>query len=286
MIKWALVDAAIKRYDLPVWVKPYIRDYLKGGDIATIKYAISFVKVGRKKGAVTGSEIILPNGKKFKKEHMAHLLSLFYYGEERISEVTKDWAASGSDKVSDHVDHFSAVSSIEAKRARAIKNLIEGLGLKVEKPTREIESVFDYVQGLRDWNERIIAKKLLLNYSYAKPFGGVFYKVFYPVSPEFMRSFGKAFISGIDERAAEAEAEIAVAGRKVPEERVMEITRELLKRIYRSVNAEIPNARKAGIEREVMLLRDVSIACPLHKLDELGVKIDINKEINGIRRSA
>lgn len=284
-MKLSLVDAALEKYGLPPWMKKYVYAYLKGNTVQGIRRAASFINVGRKKGIVTKKEIVLPNGTTFKREQILHLVSLFFYGEERIGSISKAWAATGSDLDPQHRRHFEEMAAIESRRARAIKNLVEGLGHRVEKPTKELVEVFDYIQSLRDWDERIVTKKLLLSYSYAKPFGYVFYKIFYPVSPEFMRSFGTAFNSRQEEELiGEEDAEEVVRSGEMHKERLMELAENVLARVTRSVDAELPKARASKIEREVMLLRDISIAYPLHRLNELGADIDVDKEVAQIKR--
>ncbi len=287
MIKGAIVDAVLRKNGAPPWMKEYILDYLKGGDAKMVKYAMSFLLFGRKKGAITKNEVVLPNGKRFSKVQIAHLLDLCYYGEERIGQISRAWATNRSDRIPLHEHHFLLMADIESKRARAIKNLIEGLGFKLGDATEELKDVFDYVEGLTDWNERIITKKLLLNYSYARPFGYVMYKAFYPVSQEYMRNFGKAFYKKeAVEEFGEREAELVVRGHLIGEEKLKAITQNLLRLIERSIDAEMAAAKKAGIERELLLLKNISIAYPLYRMKELGVEIDAKKEIATIKRTA
>ncbi len=286
MLKGAMVELAIRKYKLPQWMKPYIMSYLRGNDMSAIKFAASYINVGRKKGSIARNEIRLPNGKVFKKEHIAHILNLFYYGEVSVCETSKLWSET-HDRTPDHVRHFRTMCAVEEKRARTIRNLMLGLGYRIGKPTPELIAVFDYIKSLTDWDERLFAKKILLNYSYAKPFGYVFYKAFYPVQPEYMRTFGKAFTDHMEEETlSEKEAEDIIREKRIGYERLMEITEHLLMLILRSVNAELPTAKRAGIEREIVLLRDISLAYPLHRLEELGVDMDVQKEITYVKMSA
>lgn len=281
-----LVDATLRRYGLPSWMKEYVLEYLRGNDVSAAKYAISFIKVGRRKGAVTKTEVVLPNGKKFRKEQIAHLLSLFYYGESRLSRISWNWSID-NDHDPEMLKHFSAMHLLEERRARAIKNLIESLGSKIEEPTDELKEVFDYLDALKEGRERLVAKKIFLNYAYAQPFGQVFYKAFYPVSPEYMRSFGKEFSTKSAEAIfGERTAENFIMHGEISKERLMELCTEILVRVARSIDAEMPRAKKAGIEKEATLLRNIAIAYPLYRLQELGVDIAVKTEISGIKRRA
>ena len=286
MLREALVDAALDKYRLPRWMKPYVLEYLKGNSTATaIKHATSFISVGRKKGVITKSEIILPNGVRFRSEQILHLTSLFFYGEDRMSKISRTWATTASDGNIAHSNYCSAIAEVETKRARALKNLVDGLGRRPVEPTPELVALFDYIEDLTVWSERLIAKKIILFNSFALPFGYVFYRVFYPVSPEFMRSFGTAFNRREpEELAGEEEATTIIQSNGIERERLMKITEDVLVLITRAIDAEMRNAKRAGIEREVLLLRNVAIACPLHRLMELGVDFDIEKEISLIKK--
>ncbi len=286
VIKEKLVDAALERYRLPIWLKPYALSYLKGANsLGAIKHAASFIDIGRRKGTITKTEVVLPNGTTFKREQVLHLASLFFYGEERMSEMSKMWASAVPGLTSGHKTHFISMAAIEAKRARAIKSLIQGLGNRPVAPTRELVELFDYVERLHSWEDIMITKKILLYNSFAMPFGYVFYRIFYPVSPEFMRSFGTAFnTKQPEEMAGEEEACRIIEQDEISRERLIYITENVLARIAKAVDAEMKNAKKAGIEREAVLLRDISIAYPLHRLEELGVNLDIEKEIATVKR--
>ncbi|MFI5412279.1 MAG: hypothetical protein ACHQX1_00095 [Candidatus Micrarchaeales archaeon] len=287
MMKLTLVDSALEKYGIPKWMRVYIQGYVKSNSIISIKRATAFINVGRKKGAITKTEIILPNGTKFHKEDMLHLVSLFLYGEERISQISQNWAKSENETQPSHKRHFAEMSQIESHRARAIKNLLNGLGSKPGKPSEELVYVFDYIESLRYWEERMVAKKILLNYSFAKPFGYVFYKIFYPVSPEFMRSFGTAFNNKQpQEYYGEEEARRIIEDNGISQEKLIELTENVLTLTTRAINTEIPGAKRSSIEKEVVLLRDISIAYPLHKINELGVKIDVEEEVAKIKKNA
>jgi hypothetical protein len=282
-----LVDPVLKRYGVPEWVKPYAIRYVRKNPANTVKFAASFVDIKRKRGEVTKEYVRLPNGLEFKMDHIMHVLNLFFYGEESMMRVAEAWAKSRAEPEPGYVAYFMEMGAADAKHARAVKNLIEGLGRKLEKPQREIIEVFDYVAKLEPWHDRMIATEVVLRDSYAKAFGLVFYKIFYPASPEFMRSFGKAFAEPTAGSAwGAAKAREIIGNKLVPEEHVMEISRGILARILKSIDANMDLAKASGIENEAKLLTDIAIAYPFHTLAELGVEMDIDKEITGVRREA
>ena len=287
MIKEALVDAVLRKYGLPPWMKDYIREYIKGADAGTMKMAMGFLKVGRRRGVIKGGEIILPNGKVFRKKHMLHLLNLCYYYEKRVSEISERWATTETDHAPLHEHHFLMMSNIEAQRARAIKNLISAMKAKPYAPNPEHSALFDYVGSLRDWDTRVIAKKLILYYSFAKVFGLVFYRLFYPVSPEFMRSFGKVFYKKEEvERFGEREAEMIVKERRISGEKFASLTDNILELTARAIDSEMSTAKAAGVEREVELLKNIALAYPLYRLNDLGMGMDVKNELSAVKRSA
>ena len=237
----------------------------------------------------TSDYIRLPNGLKFKIDYVLRLLNLVFYGEESMARIAKSWSESRSDPNPNpnYTAHFRDMSVSDAKHARAIKNLIEGLGHKLDKPQEELVEVFDYVSKLESWPERVIATEIILRDSYAKSFGLIFYKVFYPVSPEFMRSFGKAF-SDVNSGSewGNDEARKIIEGGLISEDRLIELTREVLVKISKSIDANMRLAITSGIENEAKLLSDIAIAYPFQNLAQLGVVIDIPSEIKRLKRAA
>jgi hypothetical protein len=282
----SLVSTAMKRYGVPDWLRPYIYRYARESNIDTIKHAISFINVRRKKGEVTGRHVKLPNGVVFDIKAVIHILDQFYYGVETTARIAGRWSGEATDY--DHASfakHFKRVAQERGKHARALKNMIEGLGHKVGKPTKEIEAVFDGIAKLEEWPDRLIATEVIIRDAYSRPFGFIFYKVFYPVSPEFMRSLGKLFMSQESEdRWAEDEIRRVVGIGALTSEHVISLAESILGSIYRSIETEMRIAKKAGIEPEAKLLRDVSIAYPLHTLQELGVQLDVDKEMKKATR--
>ncbi len=279
-----LIDAAMKRYGVPEWLRPYIYRYAKESNINMIRQAISFINVRRKKGEVTARHVRLPNGVVFDIDAVVHILNQFYYGVESTGKIAARWAAerplNGAEEMR---DHFYALSKERAKHARALRNMIEALGHKVDKPTKQIAEVFNSIADLSEWPERLVATDVIIRDAYSRPFGFIFYKVFYPVSPEFMRSLGKIFIADQSKNArAEAMIKEAIDEGALAPGRTIELSEQLLAQIYKSIEAEMPLARRAGIEPEAKLLRDISIAYPLHTLEGLGVGLDIEKEMKRI----
>ncbi len=281
-----LISVAMKRYGVPDWVAPYIYKYAKRSDLFTIKRAISFINVRRKKGVLTGRQVRLPNGVTFDIDTVSHILNQFYYGVDTEARISERWAAEYTDY--DHANftkHYKELAALRTKHARALKNMVEGLGHKIDKPSRGIERVFNTIAELDEWPDRLIATEIILRDSYSRPFGFIFYKVFYPVSPEFMRSLGKLFTKKDDGgNWAEEEIRKVVGEMALTSEHIIDLAERILAEIYRSIDSEMPLARRSKVEAETMLLRDISIAYPLHTLKELGVELDIDAEMKKIAK--
>jgi hypothetical protein len=278
-----LVDSAMDRYDVPEWARPYAHRYVRENPISAVKFAISLVDIKRRKGEVTKTEVRLPNGKSFKIESILKLLNLFFYGEDCIAEMENAWAARSLNRSAEYEGHFAEMADMDSKYARAIKNLTEGLRRSVGEKPESISCAFDYISKLEPWEERIIATGIILRYSYAKTFGAVFYKVFYPVSPEFMRSFGKAFGNKNMERWDSEEAAALIRGNSISNDHLLELARESLARILFTIESNMKLAKELGMEKEVRLLADISIAYPFHRFSELGVDVDIEKEVKAVK---
>ena len=280
------VDELLEKYGIPPWVKPYIYKYIRGNPIQAIKHAASFVEIKRKKGEVTNSHVKLPNGMKFDIKFVMHLLDMFYYGEEEISKIYTEWSSDrlGADAVK-YAPHFVELSEVSQGHARAVRNLIEGLGNKLSDPSDEVKDVFGYIRGIKDWKQRVVISGLVMRKTYGIPFGYVFYKVFYPVAPEFMRSFGKVFEKTSEIVSwGEAEAASIISSKSVNDAELLATTEQVLAHIYRSISAELPYAKKQGIEPEGRLLLELAIAYPLHAMVELGMAVDIDSEIETIKK--
>lgn len=282
-----LVDSAMAKYNVPEWVRPYAYKYVRGNPISSVRFAISLVDTKRRKGEVTSKSVRLPNGKSFKIESILRVLGLFFYGEDMIAHIERAWAEGSIIGNAEYERRFSAMSELDARHARAIKNLAEGLGGRVSGRQDSLAMTFDYISGIQDWNARVFVTGLVLRYSYARTFGSVFYRVFYPVAPEFMRSFGKAFSSkSRDANWDTEEAERLVRSGAIGREQLLELARETLARILRSIDANAPLAKELGMGKEVALLSEISIAYPFHRLSELGVRLDVKEEIGLVKARA
>lgn len=271
-----LIEVAMDKYDVPEWVRPYLYKYASRHKLDAIKFALSLINVGRKKGEVTKQHVTLPNGMKFRLDSVMKLISLFFHGQEAIALLEEEWVASHTIGNPEYEAAYSALSDIDQKHARAIKNLMEGLGGKItdEIPTH-IKPLIERMRLIDDWNERIIASGIILNYSYLKTFGPVFFKIFYPISPEFMRNLSKAFMNKeLPERWDLLEARKIIKSGAVDPARIKALYMELLPLIGSSVKHNMSIAKELKVVNEMELLSEILIAYPLHELSELGVVKD------------
>ncbi len=281
----SLVGSAMSKYGLPPWTRPFIYRYARRSPVRAFKFATSLVDIKRKKGRLGKDYIALPNGTKFRSESLARLLCLFYYGEEHMADVERSWASGKGEPNAIYSSRFGEMAESDTRKARAIRNLIEGFGHKLEEGTDTIDKVFDTIGMLNGWNERIVATGLLIRYSYSHTFGIVFYKAFYPVSPELMRSFGKAFDDG-GERWDSVEAMRIISSGELGKDELLGLARNVLACVAYSIESNMPLAKELGIEREVKLLMDISIAYPFEILKEHGMEIDVPQEVaRAIRHS-
>jgi hypothetical protein len=279
-----IVRKTLDKYTVPDWVRPYIFRHAKAHPISAVKFALSFVDTKRRKGEVTRGYVRLPNGLKIRMEYILRVLNLFYYGEKRMSEMYRRWSEKTSEPNLAYSERFHNTAEADGMHARAVKNLIEGLGYKIGEAPKELIEVFDYVEGIGSWNDRIIAAAIVLRRAYADAFGRMFYKVFYPAAPEFMRSFGKAFEDS-DASWEYQEATRIIRNGTVLQEHVLELTRGILLKVLYSISANMQMAQRSGIEPEVKLLSEIAIAYPFHTLREIGIDVDVDKEVEGIKRS-
>ncbi|MGI0100465.1 MAG: hypothetical protein ACREBH_01965 [Candidatus Micrarchaeaceae archaeon] len=281
-----LIDTTMIRYGLPGWVRPYIHRYVRDSPVSAVRFAISLIDTKRKKGSITKTQVKLPNGKALSMGSVLKLLGLFFHGEENISRAEIAWANSSADRNAIYEARFAEMAEIDAKRARAIKNLAEGLGHAIGECPKSMARTFERIAEIEDWRDRIVATGIIVKYAYAATFGTLFYRVFYPVSPEFMRFFGKAF-DGDDkdsERWDTAEARRMLEDGSLDSERVLGLSRELLVEILRSMESNMDIAKELGLEKEVMLLSEISVAYPFEVLSEMGVKVDIDDEVKRIKK--
>ncbi len=280
-----VVYPILEKYGVPRWVSPFIFSYIKGDPLNAIKRGVSFIEVKRKKGEVTKKTIFLPNGYKFDTSSIAAVLNIFLYSENRVSEIMSGWLSHsvGRDLLA-YKDYFFSLSQNDKRHAKAVKNLMEGLGVKPATVKKEVEEVFDYLESIESWPERLVASEVVLKRSYST-FGIVFYRVFYAASPEFLRSFVKVFRSEEDSWESNEIKRILGEG-VIGKERIMEITEEMLKRFYLSVLAYSSVSKKEKIDKEVKLITEVSMAYPLQFLKESGFDIDVEDEVRRIEKSA
>ncbi len=272
------LDETINKYNIPLWTKRYVYRYIKRSPVNAANRMLSFIEIGRKKGRVTRKGIFLPNGMFFDINFVSEILYLFYYGEKRISESYERWA----EEHSQYSKNLLSLSETTQKHARAIRNMIDGLRIPKKEPNPSAIGVFDFIDSVEDIKERIVLSSLILKYSYGYPFGFVFYKAFYPASSEFMRSFGKVFLNNKDVEFFESEAKSIILKKEISQDRLLVIVEMLLEKISYSIEKEIPLAKKAGVENEIMLLNDISIAYPLHIIKDLGIDINPDKEADSI----
>ncbi|MEM0154795.1 MAG: hypothetical protein QW814_03095 [Methanothrix sp.] len=279
-----LVDKAMKKYGVPDWVKPYVYAYIKSNPLNAVRRGISFIDVKRKRGRITGNVVELPNSVQFEVSDVTRIVGLFYAGEEESSLIAKSWSKELHDyDAKRYADHFAALSEIEQKHLRAIKNMLEGLGKKPGSEPQEVKALFEKLGSITDWKERVIAYDLVIKSSYGSTFGNIFYKVFYPVMPEYMRSFGKAFSSEDTEANwGYEEAKRIIRDREIDTQRLLQLFDELLPLVGSIINANMDIADKAGIEKEVSLLRDIAVAYPVYIAKECGADINPEKETAAI----
>ncbi len=284
-----VVEEILEKYNIPKWTKPYICEYIGGWErnpVTAIKHAVSFIETGRKKGEVTKSHVKLPNGVTFETPSITRLLGAFLYGEERLSQIYREWSAETAGYGhAQYPYHFGKLAEMDEGHARAIKNIIDGFGKREENPSEAMMGVFDYIGNLREWEERAVATNILLKHSYTF-IGQMLYRAFYRTSSEFMRSLGKAFDDDEDSEWLVEEARRIVAEGRIPRDRLRELSEEVLSRVMASVNAEGAAAESHGIEKEIELLGKISIAHPLHNMNGMGASFDVDSEIKRICESS
>jgi len=285
------VDSVIKtifdKYSIPAWVAPYAMKYARRNPIKTIKFAMSFIDTKRKKGAVANDYVILPNGLKLKISSLVRVLSIVFYEQDLMSKTAKKWSVAPTGYDSKYNEYAKELADAEARHAVAIKNLIEGLGYKVGEPDKHISELFDYISTLDTWQKRLIAVNIVLRDSYAKAFGIILYKVFYAVSPEYMRAFGKVFseTEPYAERGYE-EAKRVIHDKMLTDQEVIAIATDISARVLATIDFNMSIAKEAGIEEEVKLLRDIAIVYPFQTMKELGVNVDPGKELEIVKKAA
>ena len=281
-----ILNPILKKYGLPDWLRPFLIEYIRSDPINAARRALSFIDVKRKKGEVTSQYVRLPNGITFKMENVVHLLSLFLYGTMEFARISEGWAQNNDRTNPGYSQHFTNVAEIQMRHARAIKNLLDGLGHKPVEPTKEIREVFSYLETLQEWGDRVVAGDMLLRYSYGVSFGMPFYKAFYPVLPEYMRTFGKAFKEGFPEIKKGEELATEIIASSEDQTHILGLSEEFLSRIVASINSEMKIAKASKITKETELLKTIAVVYPLHSLEEAGIKLDMKAELSKILKMA
>ena len=268
-----LVDRAMDKYDVPEWARPYVYKYVSKNSVKVVKEAMSMVGFGRKKGQITADYAILPNGMKFRMNSIITLLGVFFHGEHRLADLESYWAKNHLVGNPEYEREYMALADGDHKGARAMKNLVEGLKYKMPEDNGTLDQLFGRLTRLENWEERVVASGIILNYCYMKPFAGMFMRVFYPIVPEFMRSFNKAFtLKKSTERWDLLEARRLIASGTISKERVVLLIDELLGLVSKSIDSNIEIAKELGIKEEISLLKEVSLAYPMMILSELGIE--------------
>jgi hypothetical protein len=211
---------------------------------------------------------------KFRMPSLMKLLGIFFHGEHRLADLESYWAKNHMVGNPEYERVYSELADTDYKGARAMKNLVEGLRHKMPDDNGTLDQLFGRLSRLESWEERIFASGIILNYCYMKPFAGMFMRVFYPIVPEFMRSFNKAFtLKEAKERQDLLEARRLVSTGRIPRERAIELADELLGLVGKSIDSNMAIAKELGIKEEISLLKEISLAYPIHTLEELGIKI-------------
>lgn len=283
----ALIDAQLDKYGVPAWARPYVYKYATRNTVHTIKFAISLIDVGRKKGAVSREGVRLPNGATIPTESIAKLVNIFFYGKERIADVETAWVNSKASRNPEYEKEYRKLSSIDHAQARAIRNMMEGMGRKLGDEPNTISPIIDKLSRIEKWELRVVATGIVINYSYVKTFGTMFFKAFYHVVPEYMRTLGKAFTTkDAPERWDVGEAKRLIASGELSGPETIAFVEDLLLSVKKSIDLNMKMAKSMGLEAEIQLLEEIALAYPLNTLKEAGLDIDVQKTVGKIYRSA
>ena len=283
----ALIDVQLDKYGVPAWTRPYVYKYATRNTVHTIKFAISLIDVGRKKGSLSKDGVRLPNGTTIPIESIARLVNVFFYGKERIAEIERDWARNRTLQNPIYEREYKRLSIIDHAQARAIRNMIEGMGKKVGEEPDTLSPIMDNLLSIEDWRKRVIATGVVINYSYVKTFGSMFFKAFYSVVPEYMRTLGKAFVNKeAAERWDVAEAKRIILKGDIGDQELISFVEGLLVSVKKTIDLNMKMAKLMGLEAEMELLEELALAYPLNTLKELGIDIDVQKTVGRIYRSA
>jgi hypothetical protein len=276
----AFLDKVLEKQGIPKWAVGPIVEYLKSrkDKIGTIKSLLAIIS-SRKKPVLTKTTITLQNGMEFRINDILYVVSLFYFGEAMMHRILENWMQEKSKPAPEYALHFQQLLDITDKHKNAIKNLLDGMDYALIAPPQHIKSVFDAVEQVSDWNERIFVIGFLLRNTYDASFGAVFYKIFYRISPEYMKLVSAA----LEYKAEEAKwFEIMsismISKNKISQTRVIGITHSIVSLINRSIKKEMGHARKMHISPEIDLLRRIAIAHVFSELSAIMPGIDSNKE--------
>lgn len=274
-----LVDSAMDRYGVPEWARPYVYKYVSRNKVDVVKAAIAMVGFGRKKGRITDDYAILPNGMKFGMQSIVKLLGIFFHGEHRLADLESYWAGSHAVGNPEYEAGYAALAESDYKGARAVKNLVEGLKYRMPEDNGSLDRLFGRLSRLESWEERIFASGIILNYCYTKPFAGMLMRVFYPIAPEFMKSFGKAFtLKERSERWDLLEARRLVSTGRISSERAIELKDELLPLVSKSIDSNMMIAKELDIKDEISLLKEIALVYPVRVMSELGINTSPDSE--------
>ncbi len=273
-----LFDYALKKYNMPVWTKEYILNYLnKKSRIESMKHLMILIN-RRKKPILTKTKIKLPNGSVFEIKDILHIISLFYFGEMLMQKVIEQWLDNRTNI--EYTKHFINILDITEKHEGTIKNLLNGFKYKIEEPPKNIKRVFEYIENTKDCNERIIIIGIILQDAYAISFGNIFYKVFFYLSPEYMKLIKQSLNYKISEiNWFNNQAKQIIKNKLINENKLISLSENLSILINNSIKSESKFAQKLKIKNEVELIKTIAIAYIFHDLYELNVNINIDIEM-------
>jgi len=273
-----LFDYALKKYDMPIWTKKYILNYLnKKSKIESMKHLMILVN-RRKKPVLTKTKIKLPNGSIFEIKDILYIISLFYFGEMLMQKVIENWLDNRT--TIEHTKHFINILDITKTHERTIKNLLNGFEYKIKEPPKNIKRVFEYIENIKDCNERIIIIGIILQDAYVISFGNIFYKVFFYLSPEYMKLIKQSLNYKISEiNWFNDQSKQIIKNKLIDENRLISLSENLSILINNSIKSELKFAQKLKIKNEVELIKTIAIAYIFHDLYELNVNINIDSEM-------
>ena len=276
----AFLDKVLEKQGIPTWAVGPIVEYLRSRKekIGTIKSLLAIIS-SRKKPVLTKTTIKLQNGMEFKIKDILYVVSLFYFGEAMMHRILEKWMQEKSKPALEYTLHFQQLLDITDTHKNAIKNLLDGMDYNLVAPPQHIKAVFDAVEHVSNWDERIFVIGFLLRNTYDASFGAVFYKIFYKISPEYMKLVSAALDYKADEaKWFEAKSVSIISENKISPNKVIELTHSIVFLINKSIKKEMSRARKMHIYSEIDLLRRIAIAHVFTELSNFVPGIDANKE--------